>query len=227
MDMGGRIRMTTGTAMPTSLQLMTLAQWLSPAFPVGAFAYAHGLEWAVEAGGVTDGISFERWLRDVLEFGAGASDAILLTTAYREDQSLAELDALALALSPSAERRLETEQLGTAFARTAAGVWGHDIDAKAYPIVVGAAARAEALPLDAVLPMYLHAFAANLTSAAIRLVPLGQTEGQAILARATDLCASPAKTATAQSINDLGTFSFLADIASMKHETQYSRLFRS
>lgn len=223
MGMAGRI------PMPTDPALLTLTQWLSPAYPVGAFSYSHGLEWVVEAGDVADARSFDGWLTDILRHGAGRTDAILLAEAYRATTSdmLREIDDLARALAPSRERLAETTLQGAAFAQTTGDIWPLPVGEATYPVAVGAAARALDLPLAQTLTLFLHAFAANLTSAAIRLVPLGQTEGQAVLAATAPLCADIAEAAQDSTLDDLGSSCFMADIASMKHETQYSRLFRS
>jgi len=221
--MGGRIRMPTDPA-----SLLTLAQWLSPAFPVGGFSYSHGLEWAVDVGDIRDADGFLDWLRAVLSDGAGRNDAILLVAGYHaETNALPEIDALARALAPSRERLIETSNQGAAFARTTRAIWPLSVPDLTYPVAVGAAARAMGLPLAEVLVFYLHGFASNLTSAAIRLIPLGQTDGQAVLAAVAPLCADIAAQAQIQTIDDLGASTFMADIASMKHETQYSRLFQS
>ena len=230
MATGGPIPTTTGTAMPTDpAALLTLTQWLSPAYPVGAFSYSHGLEWAVQDGTVHDAASFQDWLCQVLTHGSGRNDAILLAAAWAADtdDALRGIDDLARALAPSRERALETEAQGAAFARTTSDIWPAALPDLCYPVAVGAAARAMDLPLQDTLLMYLHGFAGNLTSAAIRLVPLGQTEGQAALAALSSLCAEIACDAITSTLDDLGSCTFAADIASMKHETQYSRLFRS
>lgn len=214
--------------MITDTALLTLAQWLSPAYPVGAFSYSHGLEWAVEAGQVRDADTFRCWLADILSHGTGRNDAILLACAYRADPgALRDLDDLARAFAPSRERLLETTAQGAAFCRTTAAIWGDDMPDLTYPVAVGYAARAHDFPLRQASAMYLHAFAGNLTSAAIRLVPLGQTEGQAVLTALTPLCQSIAGDTEHMTTDDLGGSVFLADIAAMKHETQYTRLFRS
>ncbi len=218
----------TRTAMITDTALLTLAQWLSPAYPVGAFSYSHGLEWAVEAGQVHNADTFRDWLEDILRFGTGRNDAILLACAYRFDPgALRELDDLARAYAPSKERLLETEAQGAAFCRTTAAIWGNDMPDLTYPVAVGYAARAHSFPLRQTSAMYLHAFTGNLTSAAIRLVPLGQTEGQTVLTTLTPLCETLAAETETLTTDDLGGSVFMADIAAMKHETQYTRLFRS
>lgn len=221
--------MDAPTAMPTDTALLTLTQWFSPAYPVGAFSYSHGLEWVVDTGIVTDASSFEDWLQDILTFGAGRNDAILLAHAYRAATlaQLDQVDALARALAPSRERLIETNLQGAAFAEITADIWAVPADRYTYPVAVGAAARGLELPFETTLHLFVHSFAANLTSAAIRLVPLGQTEGQAALAALAPMCAQIAGQAQDQSLDDLGSCTFLADIASMKHETQYSRLFRT
>ena len=214
--------------MPTD-PVLTLAQGLSPAYPVGAFSYSHGLEWAVHTGTVHDTGSFRAWLCDILEHGAGRNDVILLAAAYHapDEDSLQGLDELARALAPSAERLLETEQQGMAFAQTTSHVFGTETGALTYPVAVGRAAGLMDLPLPETARFFLHAFAASLTSAAIRLVPLGQTAGQSILHIVTPLCQTIADQAITQPPESIGSATFAADIASMTHETQYSRLFRS
>lgn len=222
--------MTTGIDMIPTPHLVTLMQWLSPAYPVGGFSYSHGLEWSVAAGDVTSAASFQEWLADVLEYGSGRNDAILLAAAYRagDDAALANVDAVARALAPSSERLLETTAQGAAFVRTTATIWDMELPVLCYPVAVGRAAALIGVGLEQVLPLYLHGFASNLTGAAMRLVPLGQTDGQRVLAAMTPLCDLLAQEAAAGSgLDDLGGAVMLADIAAMKHETQYTRLFRS
>lgn len=227
MAMAAPIRTITAIRM-TDPGLLTLSQWLSPAFPVGGFAYSHGLEWAVEAGDVHDAASFRAWIEDVLSHGSGRNDAILLSLAARSaPEDLSRLDALARALAPSAERLMETALQGEAFARTAAAIWPVPPSTCAYPVALGAAVRAMGLDLPAALALFVQGFAGNLTSAAIRLVPLGQTEGHAVLAALAPLCRTLAAEAAEADEDALGGCAFAADIASMRHETQYSRLFRS
>ncbi|MCE8009222.1 urease accessory protein UreF [Aestuariivita sp.] len=215
--------------MPTDLAHLTLMQWLSPAYPVGAFAYSHGLEHAVSAGDVVDCAGFEAWLEDVLAHGAGRSDAILLHAAYHATGTarLPLIDDLARALCPSSERRMETDLQGEAFAATTAAIWNTTTPPATYPVAVGAAARLAGIDPVLTAASFLHAFAANLTSAAIRLIPLGQTEGQKVLARMAQLCQSLARETADLDTEDIGTSCFAADIASMQHEIEYTRLFRS
>lgn len=227
MVMGGRIRMHTKPISPDAL--LTLAQWFSPAYPLGAFAYSHGLESVVQRGDVHDATSLECWLRGVLECGSGRNDAIFLSCAYRAGsvEELAELDALCLAMAPSQERLLESVQQGSAFAKTTSAIWSDELPDMALPVVVGRAAHLRDLPLSETLQFYLHAFISNLVLAGVRLIPLGQTEGQLCLSNLQASCRKLAAEAVDVTIGDLGSSAFAADIASMQHEIQYSRMFRS
>ena len=214
--------------MPIDAQL-TLMQWLSPGFPVGAFAYSHGLEQVIHRGDVTTAEGFRDWLTEILTHGTGRSDAILLHSAWRAKTAgdLRELDDLARGLAPSSERRLETELQGAAFAETAAAIWGGEDAPRAFPVAVGAAAKRAGIDATDTAAAFLHAFAANLTSAATRLIPLGQTEGQSVLAALTARCRRIAEDTATLTPDEIGSCCFAADIASMQHETLYSRQFRS
>ena len=212
--------------------LPLLLTWLSPAFPTGGYAYSHGLEWAVEARDAHDEASTAAWLADVLQHGAGRTDAILLRHAHRADtvEALAAVQDLAAGSQPCAERRAETLAQGTAFA-VAARVWGASLLAAlpeaAYPVAVGALAAAHGVSEDDAATGLLHAFAANLVSAAVRLVPLGQTAGLRILAGLAPLIAAIAADTAHAALDDIGGACFRSDIAAMRHETQYTRLFRT
>lgn len=234
--------MTTGEATPAGVSpMLTLMTWLSPAFPVGAFAYSHGLEWAAEAGDIRDAASLEGWLADILAHGAGRNDAILLAASHRaamagDRTALSGVAELALALATSRERLLETVTQGNAFVLTARktwptptfdllkGAWEGDV---AYPVALGVAAAGHDLPLPMTLEAFLAAFTANLVSAAVRLGVVGQTDGQAVTAALVPLCRQVAGEAEAAGLDDLGGAAFRSDLASLRHETQYTRLFRS
>jgi urease accessory protein len=211
--------------------LIRLLTWLSPAFPTGGFAYSHGLEWSVQAGDVTTEATLITWVRDTLAHGALWSDAILLRHAHRGENPR-ELATLAIALSPAAERRLETTAQGAAFALAAAAwpspaIQNFGETPLPYPIAVGLLAAAQNVPEDGTALAYLHAATANLISAAIRLIPLGQNSGlraQALIE--SDILAIAETTKTA-SLDDLGGCAWGSEIASMRHETQYTRLFRA
>lgn len=212
--------------------LWKLATWFSPSYPVGAFAYSHGLEWAVAAGDVCDAASAAAWIGDCALHGAGRTDAILLAHAWRAERAgspaaLDELSALSAALAASAERRLEAQAQGAAFAAVTSDAGRSDLPARPYPVAVGQAAGRHHLPLRATALLYLQAFAANLVSACVRLVPLGQAEGQRVLACLMPLCDRVAAEALSAGLDGIGGCAFRSDIASMRHETQPVRLFRT
>lgn len=216
--------------MASDAQVLTLAQWLSPAYPIGAFSYSHGLERAVESGDVRDADALRDWLGDVLVHGAGRSDAILLVAAYRAPDAagLRALEAQARAFAPSAERLLETTAQGRAFAAVTGAVWpGTGMPELCYPVAVGHAAAQHDLPLRLTAAMFLHAMIANIVSAGIRLIPIGQTDGQRVQTALAPLCETVATEALIEDVADMTSSVFLADIASMKHETQATRLFRT
>lgn len=228
--------MITATAITATITMTEaryrLMTWLSPAYPVGAFSYSHGVEYAVEAGLLTDRTSLTDWIEDCLRHGAGRSDAIIAAHAWRADDAAtrAELAELATALQPAKERLLESKAQGAAFQLVTAEVWpAGAIDAAPlpYPVAVGVAARAHDVPLDEMLQAWLWAFAANLVSAAVRLVPLGQTDGQRAQAALMPVVLDVARDAATASLEDIGGCAFRADIAAMRHETQHVRLFRS
>ena len=227
MATGGPMATPTDPLSPDAL--LTLAQWLSPAYPTGAFSYSQGLEWAVENGDIADAATLETWLSAILQFGAGRNDAIFVGCAYgaATPVALQEIDELACAMVPSSERLLETTQQGAAFAATVRATTSLEVPDLSLPVAIGCAAQKMGLPLGATIQMYLHAMVSNLVSAAVRLVPLGQTEGQVCLTRLSPLCIQVADNALTSGIEDLGSSTFAADIASMKHETQHVRLFRS
>ena len=219
------IRQRTVTTMHSE-PVLTLAQWLSPAYPVGAFAYSHGLEWAVESGQVTDCETLHTWLATILRHGTGMSDALFLAAAYRATDPI-PIDATARAFSASAERLKETVLQGEAFARATADIWQTKLPSLTYPVAVGFAARLHELPLDLALKMYLQAFLSNLATAGMRLIPLGQTDGQRAIMSLTPLCIEITNAALDGRLENLSSTAFMSDIASMKHETQYSRIFRT
>jgi urease accessory protein len=230
---------TTMTDALNGAGLYRLMTWLSPGYPVGAFSYSHGLEYAVEEATVTDAASLEAWLADLLRFGSGRNDAVLFCHAYETAQqasALAEVAALAAAFSASSERHLETTAQGRAFAEATSDAWPcAALDRLlrvwdgplAYPVVVAVAAAGHGLALHPSLAAYLHGFAGNLVSAGLRLIPLGQRDGQRVIAALEAPIAATAAAALTTPLADLGGAAVLADLAAMKHETQYTRLFRS
>jgi urease accessory protein len=221
--------------------LYRLMTWLSPSFPVGAFSYSSGIEWAVEAGDIADAASLRSWLASMLADGPGFCDGVFLAHAHRAASSddgaaLADVAELASAFVPSRERQLETSAQGRAFVEIARAAWNcASLDrlisscggAIVYPVAVGLVSAAHAIPLASTLHAFLHALTSNWISAGSRLVPLGQTDSQRVLAQLEPIVAATAKRALEASLDDLGSATFRADLASMRHETQYTRLFRS
>ncbi len=225
MAMAAQWAMITAIPMRDN-HLLTLTQWLSPSYPVGAFAWSHGLERAISRGDVIDSASLADWLSAVVTHGAGRSDAILLCVAHGTED-VTEVAELAAALAPSRERREETLQQGAAFAATTRAVWGLDLPDMAYPVAVGRAAGLIGLDARPVVQLWLQAFVSNLVQAATRLMPLGQTEGQRILAGLSPVCIETGAEALTATLDDIGNAAFAVDIASMQHETHYPRIFRS
>ena len=225
----------------TAAALHRLMAWLSPSYPVGAFSYSSGIEWAVEAGDIGNADAARRWLGSMLTSGAGFCDAIFFTHAHRavaaeDDTALRNIAELAAAFAPSKERHLETTAQGRAFVEVTRAAWRcAALDrfvkiwdgAIAYPVALGVAVAGHGIPAETALRVYLHAMTANWISACVRLIPLGQTDGQRILAALEGAIAQTAHRALSSSLDDLGSATFRADLASMKHETQYTRLFRS
>ncbi|HEX2137074.1 MAG TPA: urease accessory protein UreF [Microvirga sp.] len=221
--------------------VLPLLAWLSPTYPVGSYAYSHGLEWAVEAGDVRDPASLSEWLGDVLDCGAGRNDALLLAHAHRaaaagDAPALIELNDLALALAPSRELRLESRQQGRSFLDATLAAWplprlaelARPLDGEvAYPVAVGLATGTHGLPLQRSLEAFLLAFLQNLTSAAVRLAPIGQTAGTMVVASLAPRIESLAGSLLGATLDDIGSATFRADLGSFLHETQYTRLFRS
>ncbi|WP_454269370.1 urease accessory protein UreF [Roseovarius sp. MBR-51] len=204
---------------------LTLIQWLSPAFPTGAFAYSHGMEREISTGVVTDAASLEVWLTNVLRFGAGWQDAVLLAQSLDGDSSA--LDDLARALQPCAERLQETREQGAALARTVAGITGRVLPMRSLPVALGEAAKPLDLPKLDVISLYLQGLAGNLVTIAIRHIPLGQTEGQLVLSRLLPLIHDIARRAADATLGDLGGCALAGDLAALQHETQEVRIFRT
>jgi urease accessory protein len=280
----GRTGITTMTEMSESA-LLRLMTWLSPAFPVGAFSYSHGIERAIEEGLVGERESLVGWLRELLVRGSAWNDAVLLAESWREAGSAGGGGAaeLAEALAASRERHMETMLQGEAF-QQAVSAWrspspfrpsqargstplpqirggedgshlssppgtGREVSSEArrrgsrasagsfekpsavepvpYPVAVGAAAAAGGIALEPALIAYLHAFVSNLVQAAVRLVPLGQSDGVAALAALEETILGMAARAARSKLDDLGSAAFMSEIVAMRHETQYSRVFRS
>jgi urease accessory protein len=234
---GGQDGMTESDAAA----LYRLMTWLSPSFPIGAFSYSSGIEWVVEAGDIADAVSLRDWLASLLADGPGFCDGVFLAHAHRaassrDDTGLRDIAELAAAFVPSRERQLETSAQGRAFIDIARAAWNCDgLDQMishcdgtiVYPVAIGLVSAAHAIPLAPTMHAFLHALTSNWISAGARLVPLGQTDSQHVLALLEPTVVSIAKRALRASLDDLGSATFRADLASMRHETQYTRLFRS
>jgi urease accessory protein len=237
----GLVEARDGMTQSEVAALYRLMTWLSPSFPIGAFAYSSGIEWAVEAGDVKDAASLRDWLAAMLADGSGFCDGVFLAQAHRavlahDGARLREVVELASAFLPSRERQLETTTQGRAFIEIARAAWnspGLDQTIAAcdgaivYPVAVGLVSAAHNIPLAPALHAFFHAVASNWISAGSRLIPLGQTDSQRVLAGLEPVVAATAKRALAASLDDLGSATFRADLASLRHETQYTRLFRS
>jgi urease accessory protein len=219
-----------------------LFAWFSPAMPIGAYSYSHGLEYAIEAGLVTDAPTLRAYVETALCHGTGQLDASLLCAAYRasrEDCQLADIVTLAAALRGTSELALESAAQGRALLTLLRQAWpAPPLDAlaalcreqevePAHAVTVGVACAAHGLPLQPCVVAFLHGFAANLISAGVRLVPLGQTDGQRLTAALEDTIQTVAADALAASLDDLGTACPMIDLCAIAHETQYTRLFRS
>jgi urease accessory protein len=221
--------------------LYRLMAWLSPAYPIGAFSYSSGIEWAVEAGDIRDAETLRQWLAVMLGEGGGFCDAVFFAHAHRaiaagDEAALRAVAELAATLVPSRERFLETTAQGRAFVEATraawpcaalsrfAAVWDGPV---ALPVAVGVACAGHGIAAETALPAFLHALAANWISAGVRLVPLGQTDGQRVLAALEQTVAATAARALATPLDEVGGAAFRADLATMRHETQYTRLFRS
>ncbi|MBA3908963.1 MAG: urease accessory protein UreF [Rhodobacter sp.] len=206
--------------------LLTLVQWLSPAFPTGGYAYSHGLE-TVMAAGERSAAGLKGWIETVLRFGSGQADAVLLASALRPAADFSALDTVARAMAGTKERLSETLEQGAAFARTVSSLTGRDLPARALPVAVGEAVAALNLPAGDVVAVYLHAFTANLVAAAVRFAPLGQTDGQAMLASLHPVMVEIADHAVTAEVGDIATSAFGAELAAMRHEDLDVRIFKT
>jgi urease accessory protein len=232
--------MSTAAQMSTEA-LYRLFAWLSPAYPVGAFSYSSGIEWAVEAGDIRDARSLQTWIETLLTEGPGFTDAVLFADAYRaaadgDCARLREIAELTAALAPSKERHMETTAQGNAFVEATQCAWPCEAldtlreiwkGSVAYPLAVAVASAGHAIALEPALSSFLQALVANWVSAGVRLIPLGQSDGLRVIAALEPVVASTASKALFTPLDEMGSATFRADLASLRHETQYTRLFRS
>jgi urease accessory protein len=232
--------------MPKSADggLARLLTWLSPAFPVGAYSYSHGIEYAVEAGLVLDAAGLRTWIEGILRQGSGRADAILLGQAWRAERErdegrLGEVLAWGEAFRGTGELALESTAQGHAFLEGVRAAWPHprldafarlaaDLDrAPAYPVAVGVACAIADVGEGPARLAHLQSFAANLVSAGVRLIPLGQSDGLRVLAALEETVGGVTEESAGLGLADLGTAAWMVDWASARHETQHTRLFRS
>jgi urease accessory protein len=226
------------------LALLRLQTWLSPAFPTGSYSYSHGLEWAVEAGHVHDGKSLVNWLEADLCYGSGRNEAIFFIEAWRcamndDREKLLEIAELAAAFRGTSEFALESSQQAVACLGTLRKVWPDPVldwlseilcERQVQPalaVVLGVRSARQGIPANLALPAFLQSCIANLVTAGVRLVPLGQTDGQLAIAELEEAVLGASAQAQEATIDDLGSAAFMVELASMAHETQYTRLFRS
>jgi urease accessory protein len=224
--------------------LLRLISWLSPAFPTGSYSYSHGLEWAVEAGHVHDRNSLVDWLEADLRFGSGQNEVIFFSEAWRcamdnDREALFGIAELAAAFRGTAEFALESSQQAAACLTTLRRVWPDDVldwlseilyEREVQPtlaVVVGIRSARQGIPIGMALPGFLQSYVANFVMAGIRLIPLGQTDGQLAIAKLENTVLIASAQGKGATINDLGSAAFMVDLASIEHETQYTRLFRS
>ena len=226
------------------LALLRLQSWLSPAFPTGSYSYSHGLEWAVEAGYINDRASLVDWLEADLLYGSGRNEAIFFGEAWRSARDndctkLLEIAELAAAFRGTAEFALESSQQASACRTTLRQVWPDRLldslskllsDRHVPPalaVILGVRSAREGIPMSLALPAFLQSCVANFVTAGVRLIPLGQTDGQLAIAALEQAVLAASAQARNATIDDLGSAAFMVDLCSMAHETQYTRLFRS
>jgi urease accessory protein len=238
------IIMTNAESHIPPLARLRLQTWLSPAFPTGSYSYSHGLEWAVEAGYIHDRHSLVDWVEADLSYGSGRNEAIVFSEASRsalgdDRTTLTEIAELAAAFRGTSEFALESSQQAAACLATLRQVWpdpaldrlskilcDHNVPA-ALAVVLGVGSASLGIPARVALPAFLQSYVANFVTAGVRLIPLGQTDGQFAIARLEESVTTASVQAEDATIDDLGSAAFMVDLASMSHETQYTRLFRS
>jgi len=231
----------TSEEFPCSpLSFLRLQSWLSPTFPNGAYSYSHGLEWAAESGYIHDRPSLVDWLEADLCYGSGRNEAVFFTEAYRcaidDDRTkLKRVAEVASASRGTSEFALESSQQATACLNTLRQVWFDQIldffsEMQFQPVlavVLGARSAKERIPACVALPAFLQSYVANLVTAGVRLIPLGQTDGQLAIAELENAVLFASAQGTCATLDDLGSAGFMVELASIAHETQYTRLFRS
>ena len=226
------------------LALLRLQSWLSPSFPTGSYSYSHGVEWIVEAGHIHDRKSLVDWLEADLCYGSGRNEAIFFSEAWRcvmdnDPAKLLKIAELAAVFRGTSEFALESSQQAAACLATLRQVWPDRIldwlseilcerhVQPALAVILGVRSARQGIPASLSLPAFLQSYIANLVIAGVRLIPLGQTDGQLAIAALEEAVLGASAQAQEATIDDLGSAAFMVELASMAHETQYTRLFRS
>jgi urease accessory protein len=242
--MAAKIIISDQQHLVSQVALLRQQSWLSPAFPTGSYSYSHGIEWAVEAGHIHDRKNLVDWLEADLCYGSARNEAIFFIEAWRsatdnDCEQLLEIAELAAVFRSTAEFALETSQQATACLAILRRVWPDPLleslsellselrIAPTLSVVLGVRAARQDIPATLALPAFLQSYLASLVSAGVRLVPLGQTDGQLGIAELEPAVLAVAAQAEQATIHDLGSAAFMVDLASASHETQYTRLFRS
>jgi urease accessory protein len=242
--MAAGITMTDRQCALPPLALLRLQSWLSPTFPTGSYSYSHGLEAAVAAGEIHDRWSLVDWLDADLRYGSGRNDAIFFHEVWRSSMNgdrarLVDIAELAAAFRGTAEFALESSQQAAAYLATLGHAWPDRVldwlsarlsEARVPPtpaVVLGIRSAREGVPVSVALPAFLQSYVANLVTAGVRLIPLGQTAAQLAIAELEAAVIAVSTRAEGATIDDLGSAAFMVELASIAHETQYSRLFRS
>jgi urease accessory protein len=213
-----------GTPM-ISADYLRAVQYLSPAFPIGSFAYSQGLEMAISARSVTDSQSLQDWISAQLRHGSACMDAIFI--AHARTGNCDDLADLAYGFAASKERDLELREMGRAFGAQISGLTGAEFPNLPLPVAIGLATRSLDLPTADILALFLQGFAAQMVSVGVRFIPLGQSAGQAILAALAPQILAIAAHAAHAELDEMSSATIGADMASMAHETLEVRIYRT
>ena len=241
MVMAMAMHTATGTLMSSDLSPVAelrLWQLISPSLPVGAYAYSAGLETAIESGWVVDTESLQQWVAGQLEAGLAGLDLPVLRRLHRawaqgDDHAVTAWTTRLLASRESAELRAEDIHIGRALARLLNGLGIESAavldrrHAVSFATAFALAAHAWSIPVDVACRAYAWAWCENQVAAAIKLIPLGQSDGQRALAIIAEAIPAAVDSAAALPDGEIGATTPGLGMASSWHETQYTRLFRS
>ena len=226
-------------------QIQLLTAMFSPAFPIGSFTYSHGMEAAINTGDIHDFESSRDWIETCLVGGSGRNDSILMANSHKAlptdfknvelekvetNTKVKKINELAFALSAGAERAQESRELGANFTRIIKEVYNVDMELflpVTYPVSLGIATQRLGCELSLSLTFFLQSFVTNLISVAVRTVPLGQSDGQIMLAQLMPAITAVAQDATTAPLDEIGGYALLADHAAILHETLEPRIYRT